>query len=130
MELKYHSSCLLCGKKSIKSLAGYEKHDLLKCRKCGFVFMRKIPTALELKNHYSIYAFEKEKEIPLATKLSYFKLLKKFEKYRKSNRILDVGCGEGWLLELARERGWDVFGTEFSVKAIEICEKKGIKIYK
>jgi 2-polyprenyl-3-methyl-5-hydroxy-6-metoxy-1,4-benzoquinol methylase len=55
--------------------------------------------------------------------------LDKFEKYRKNNRILDVGCGEGWILESAKARGWQVYGTEFSSKAIDICQKKGIKMY-
>ena len=130
MEIRYHTTCLLCGSRKLKSLDGYEKHDLLKCSDCSFVFMRRIPTQEELYDHYSVYAYEKEKEISLATKLSYFKLLNKFGKYRKSNKILDVGCGEGWFLELAKERCWEIYGTEFSARAIEICEGKGIKIYK
>ncbi len=91
--------------------------------------MRKVPTAAELENYYSVYAYESEKEIPKATKVSIENLLDKFKKYRKNNRMLDVGCGEGWILEMAKTRGWEVYGTEFSSKAIDICSKKGIKMY-
>ena len=125
----FHKLCLICNGSNINTLSGYERHDLLKCENCGFVFMRKIPTGTELENYYSIYAYEKEKKIPEPTRLSFENLLDSFEKYRQNNRILDVGCGEGWILELAMNRGWETYGTEFSSKAIEICENKGIKMY-
>lgn len=125
----FHKLCLICNRSNIFALDGYERHDLLKCADCGFVFMRKIPTNKELEDYYSIYAYEKEKEIPEPTRLSFENLLNSFEKYRQNNRILDVGCGEGWILELAMKRRWQAYGTEFSSKAIEICEKKGIKMY-
>jgi 2-polyprenyl-3-methyl-5-hydroxy-6-metoxy-1,4-benzoquinol methylase len=129
MSESFHKSCLICSGTNIHDLRGYERHDLAKCSDCGFVFMRKIPTSNELENYYSVYAYETEKEIPEPTRVSLEKLLDFFEKYRQTNRILDVGCGEGWILELAMKRGWHAYGTEFSSKAIEICEKKGIKMY-
>jgi 2-polyprenyl-3-methyl-5-hydroxy-6-metoxy-1,4-benzoquinol methylase len=129
MSESFHKVCLVCNGTNIHALHGYERHDLLKCSDCGFVFMRKIPTSKELEDYYSVYAYEKEKKIPEPTRVSLEGLLDSFEKYRKNNRILDVGCGEGWILELAMKRGWQPYGTEFSSKAIEICEKKGIKMY-
>ena len=129
MEKTFHNSCLVCQGSDIKSIPGYERHDLSQCKTCGFVFMRKIPTQSELKEYYSTYAYETERKMPEATKISIENLLNKFEKYRKNNSMLDVGCGEGWILEMAKTRGWQVYGTEFSPKAIDICSKKGIKMY-
>ncbi len=129
MSESFHKSCLICNGTNIHALRGYERHDLVKCSDCGFVFMRKIPTSKELEDYYSVYAYETEKEIPESTRISLENLLDSFEKYRQNNRILDVGCGEGWILELAMKRGWQAYGTEFSSKAIEICGKKGIKMY-
>ncbi|HET6767043.1 MAG TPA: class I SAM-dependent methyltransferase [Chitinophagaceae bacterium] len=129
MPESFHTLCLVCNGANIQTLNGYERHGLVKCGNCGFVFMKKIPTSTELENYYSVYAYENEKEIPGPTRLSLENLLDSFEKYRQNNRILDVGCGEGWILELAMKRGWETYGTEFSSRAIEICEKKGIKMY-
>ena len=39
-----------------------------------------------------------------------------------------MGCGRGEFLQVAKERGWEVYGTEFSPKAIELCEAKGLKM--
>lgn len=42
---------------------------------------------------------------------------------------MDVGCGMGFFLEIAKQRGWEVFGSEYSKRAVEICESKGIKMF-
>ena len=59
----------------------------------------------------------------------YQELLNNFEKFRKSNRILDVGCGHGHFLEEAKKRGWEVYGTEYTEKAKSVCQSKGIKMH-
>ena len=90
--------------------------------------MERIPTEEELDNHYSTYSYASDRYLSDITIKSYNALLNSFERYRENNRILDVGCGRGWFLEEARKRGWAVYGTEYSKKAIEICESKGIRM--
>lgn len=44
--------------------------------------------------------------------------------------LLDVGCAEGLFMELAREDGWDVTGTEFSPFAVKYCkEQLGLRVF-
>lgn len=44
-------------------------------------------------------------------------------------RIMDIGCGNGCLLHLAREAGWDVRGMELSAEAAEaIRSDQGIDV--
>jgi SAM-dependent methyltransferase len=129
MNPKVHPCCPVCGTTAIHPLRGFKKHELMKCSSCGFVFMRNIPSPQELEEHYAVYAYADEKELPEATRISIENVLNQFETFRKTNHMLDVGCGEGWILELARSRGWQVYGTEFSPRAVAICEKKGIKMY-
>ncbi|MFN3405790.1 MAG: class I SAM-dependent methyltransferase [Cytophagaceae bacterium] len=92
--------------------------------------MASIPTEEELTNYYNIYSYQNSPYISPATISSYNKLLDEFEKFRKLNRILDVGCGAGDFLEIAKHRGWEVHGTEFSETAYKINLDKGIKITK
>lgn len=129
--MKIHSNCLICNSKELKPLKGYyDKHSLVKCKKCSFVFIEKIPSLEELNKHYSSYSYSSEGYLSPLTINSYNTLLDEFEKYRKTNRLLDVGCGRGWFLEEARKRGWEVYGTEYSDVAVELCEKKGINMKK
>lgn len=49
--------------------------------------------------------------------------------YRRLNRILEVGCGEGALLRLLRERGWNVVGTDIALPVVELARRKhGIEV--
>ena len=119
-----HSLCLICSSTSLKPLEAYKACHLCKCIKCGFVFSQKIPSEGELIKHYEGYG-RNDYLSPITIK-RYHELLDKLEKFRKTNRILDVGCGIGYFLEVAKERGWEVYGTEYTDRAIEICEEKGI----
>ncbi|MES2838433.1 MAG: class I SAM-dependent methyltransferase [Bacteroidota bacterium] len=127
-----HTQCYLCTSKNISPLVGFEKHQLGKCSNCDFVFMLRIPTTEELVIHYKKYSYgdvnAKAKLSPLTVE-SFNRLLDYFEKYRKNNTLLDVGCGRGYLLEIAKNRGWKVYGTEFSEEAVDICERKGITMH-
>jgi 2-polyprenyl-3-methyl-5-hydroxy-6-metoxy-1,4-benzoquinol methylase len=128
MTEKYHLECLVCGSPGLKALKGYEKHDLVKCRSCGFVFMRRVPSAEELDAYYSTYSYGREQYLSPLTIKSYNILLDELEKFRTNNRLLDVGCGSGFFLDEAKKRGWEVYGTEYSAKAVEMCRQKGITI--
>lgn len=123
---QYHEQCYLCNSSKLKPLVGYERHDMVKCGDCGFVFMRRIPTLDELGAHYSTYSYGGDYYLSPITVKSYHALLDELEPFRKSNKILDVGCGMGFFLDAAKERGWKVYGTEYSAKAIERCRAKGI----
>ena len=124
-----HEKCLICSSGKLKQLPGYyEKHGLIKCKSCGFVFMEKIPTIDELNLFYSKYSYDSDSYLSPMTRESYNLLLDEFEQFRSTNKILDVGCGRGWFLIEAKNRGWEVYGTEFSEKAIEVCVAAGLKM--
>lgn len=126
MPPSHHTACLLCGEQRIPLLPGYERHGLVKCKGCGFVFMGRIPTDKELGDFYSTYAYSEDKPLSPHTAKAYDLLLDEFEPYRKLNRLLDVGCGTGLFLARAKQRGWEVYGTEYSDAAIRICTAKGL----
>lgn len=91
--------------------------------------MEKIPTPEELNRHYSRYSYEGEETISPLTIKRYHELLDEFEPYRKTGRLLDVGCGRGWFLQEAQKRGWEVFGTEYSETAVALCRSSGIEMH-
>lgn len=104
----------------------YKSTYLCKCLSCGFVFSRRVPTKDELNEHYMGYG--RNDYLSPVTIKRYNELLDRFEKYRKTNRILDVGCGIGYFLEEAKKRNWEVYGTEYTDVAVEICKNKGISM--
>ena len=128
MNNNFHNSCLICSNNSLKNLETYKLAHLTKCNNCHFVFSKKIPSQQELIEHYKGYG-RNDYLSPITIK-RYNELLDTFEEFRKTNKILDVGCGIGYFLEVAKERGWDVYGTEYTDEAIQICSLKGINMQK
>ncbi|MCB0538257.1 MAG: class I SAM-dependent methyltransferase, partial [Bacteroidetes bacterium] len=122
-----HKECLICKSKNLKKLTAYLKGNMFKCQNCNFTFASKIPTEKELVEHYEGYG-RNDYLSPITVK-RYNEILDSFEKYRKNNNLIDVGCGIGLFAKVAIERGWNVYGTEFTKEAIEICKSKGIKMH-
>ncbi|HEX8429505.1 class I SAM-dependent methyltransferase [Hymenobacter sp.] len=124
--MNIHKECLLCSGSELVALPEFNKAQLVQCKACDFVFCGPVPTPEELSIHYSWYP--RNDDISPITIKRYNELLDGFEKYRKTGKILDVGCGNGHFLVVAKQRGWEVYGTEFSEEAVAIGIAKGINM--
>jgi 2-polyprenyl-3-methyl-5-hydroxy-6-metoxy-1,4-benzoquinol methylase len=121
-----HAFCLQCGSELLKPLNHYHKAGLVCCKSCNFVFCDRIPTQSELIAHYNTYP--RHETISEITIKRYKELANKFESFRINNKWLDVGCGNGHMLSEAKKLNWEVYGTEFTDRAVEICSSKGISM--
>jgi SAM-dependent methyltransferase len=75
------------------------------------VFAGELPSPGELRRHYAEYPASGE--LPALTARRYAELLNQLEPFRQTNNLLDVGCGDGHFLAVARERGWNTHGSEY-----------------
>jgi SAM-dependent methyltransferase len=46
--------------------------------------------------------------------------------YSGGRTLLDVGCGDGQLLQTAKDEGWDALGIDLSETAIMLCHRRGL----
>lgn len=125
MNESFHQ-CLICNDPSLRVLSRYEKDHLVKCSNCGFVFASSIPSESALIHHYEGYG-RRNYLSPITVK-RYYELLSTFEKFRSTGKLIDVGCGIGYFLSVAKEQNWKVHGTEFTDEAVRICREKGISM--
>ena len=126
--MRFHNHCLLCHSTALSPKGKeYEHAYLVQCDDCGLVFGKRIPEADELQAHYAQYT--RDNAISPITVARYEELLEQFEPFRKLNRILDVGCGDGHFLAVAKKKGWEVFGTEYTDEAVAVSRAKGIHIH-
>jgi SAM-dependent methyltransferase len=126
MTASYHTNCLICGSRHLRPLYPYQAIRLVQCGSCRFTFSGIIPSHQELESLYSGYG--RDDYLSPVTIKRFHEILNRLEKFRKTNRMLDVGCGIGYFLEAAKERGWNVYGTEFTDEAVTICRNKGIQM--
>lgn len=90
------------------------------------VFVGIAPTDEELFSYYADYPVHDK--VSAVTVKRYNELLDGFERFRRNNRLIDVGCGAGNFLEVASKRGWEVHGTEYGERALAACRSRGIRI--
>ena len=90
------------------------------------VFVGVAPTDEELFAYYAHYPVHDN--VSAVTLKRYNELLDGFERFRRTNRMIDVGCGAGIFLEMAAKRGWEVHGTEYGERALVACRSRGIRI--
>jgi 2-polyprenyl-3-methyl-5-hydroxy-6-metoxy-1,4-benzoquinol methylase len=98
----------------------------VKCRRCGLVCADVLPSDELLFDYYHSYpSYDKVSDLTL---VRYHEILDKLEPFRKTNNLLEAGCGFGFFLEEARKRDWNVFGTELSETALQECRRKGLNV--
>ena len=120
-EILLHTACIKCSSEQLKPLDHFSDVGLVKCSDCSFVFTEKIPSKTELVDYYS-NEYERTNYLSPITEKRYNQLLDGFEKYRKNNRILDIGAGCGFFITTAKKRGWEVYGTELSKNSVAGCK--------
>jgi SAM-dependent methyltransferase len=89
------------------------------CGNCGIGFTRPRPAPTELVKYYPPAYYGDGKRFPgvvqrLQRALYGRRASTVEEMLGGKGRVLDIGCGPGFLLRAFQERGWDVYGTEFS----------------
>lgn len=125
----HFTKCLITEKKDLFPLKGYEAAYLVKSKSSGFVFCSKVPTDVEILKHYTNYPIGYGVDSAITT-IRINEVLDGFEKFRKTNNMLDVGCGPGLFLIEAQKRGWKVYGTEFTDNQLAYLNDKGINTFK
>jgi 2-polyprenyl-3-methyl-5-hydroxy-6-metoxy-1,4-benzoquinol methylase len=113
-------------------------YDLIACDVCSFRHVVPLPDPHELERAYREAYYTEEKPTFLAhagedqewAELAQRDRLESFERLlpQTRRRLLDIGCGPGFFLKTAQERGWRVQGLEPSRQAAAHARGLGLPI--
>jgi SAM-dependent methyltransferase len=127
--------CNLCGKDDGEHLATQRGFRIVRCRRCGLVYVNPRPAAEALVPLYAAYHTREG-----ANEASWNRLMTRIfvesadilcssRKGSGRARLLDVGCGYGGFIALMLERGWDAGGVDPSPTVVNAALKKGRPVH-
>jgi len=112
-----YTNCNLCKNDKTKLLISLGSSNLVKCKICGLVYQNPRPSEKEMLRRFTSepVVLEQKEMVRDYAKIELFKKnLKRIERYSPKGRLLDIGCGYGTFLKMAKNRGWQTWGVEIS----------------
>ena len=124
------TSCQVCGATDRRPYTRYKEMELFECTACGLIYLDPMPDAAAID---ALYADAYD-----GTTTGYF--AKVDSKLRRSRRrirwlhrtinppanppprFLDIGANGGFMVEAARENGWDAVGVELDAASVAYAE--------
>jgi len=113
--------CPVCKKNRWEYYFKVQGHRLNKCTICGCMAINPQPSLNDLREIYNADYFlthpsdtkrENAAALKKQTAKSYINHIKKYTGNLQSNKLLEIGCGNGEFLREAQEQGYDVFGID------------------
>ncbi len=112
--------------------------DVVECQECGIATTSPMPTPDRIADYYPVgyHATPGRRRFPSAVvaiqRLLYASRARTTERLAggRPGRVLDIGCGPGWLLQAFRRRGWQAHGVELTdASAAHAREVLGINVH-
>lgn len=121
--------CNLCGGTDWRTLERVNGTRVVRCP-CGLVFVTPQPPPAALQACYGQAYYEPWDRQDRLRRLIWARRLAVVRAAVPApGRLLDVGCGTGTFLHLARRHGWEVAGTEFSAFACGAARAAGLSVH-
>lgn len=147
--------CPLCDRDDSILKAKEWGFHIVKCRHCGLVYVNPILSEEELRDFYASgalpqqsgfelddswlrgYALERKKYFAAvdscqntASRLAkYSRILAVLKTLKPSGDPLDVGCGGGDFMSVAKSLGYETCGVEVSVSKVKRAREQGLLVY-
>jgi 2-polyprenyl-3-methyl-5-hydroxy-6-metoxy-1,4-benzoquinol methylase len=136
-ELLKPRACPTCGRSDAAPELEKDHMTIVRCRACDLVYVS--PTFDEA--HYKrVYVSAEYQEIvrDLGIRSHEYRvrrfgterieLMLRHLPYDSRPRYLDVGCSTGFVVEAARDRGWEAIGIDLNPSAIEFGHERGLDL--
>ncbi len=124
-------ACNLCHGSRHETLERAGGIEVARCRTCGLVFLTPQPSRTQLEQAYdAVYYDAWASQAPARAGIWRARAGRVRQCAPPPARLLDVGCGAGDFLALAKELGWDTLGTELSAAGRARAGGRGLDVFR
>ena len=135
------SSCRVCGSHAIHAYLQVPDNGHLRtadvqlsvwnCDTCDVCFLNPFPAA-ELGAKYFAQSYQAENKSlyyddQFKTRVSRVRLEALKTRNPSARSLLDVGCGKGQFVGVARQQGWEAWGVELDAGAVFTAQSRGLQ---
>ena len=116
-----------------------DRFNAVQCSSCGLVYLNPRPAITEFETiypaHYHAFDFSEQDFgfiYKIRSRLEAKRILSWCAGLPADARILDVGCGDGFHLNLLKkygEKNWTLEGVDLDKRAFEMAKNSGLKIH-
>lgn len=115
--------CPICGNKTAWPLLEFSSARMVRCRRCGLVYRQPLPPSGSFSPRFAGEPADLELEERVGERRSrHFRRF--LEGAGRPGKLLDVGCGYGFFLQLAREAGWESIGVDVDPQAVTYAKTR------
>ena len=126
---KTRRACVACGSTNARPLGVKNELEVVTCAGCGSVYTPYSPWYSSAFFYTGFYLSEEELSPPAFINTRLEEITADFSSYRDNNRLLDIGCGAGNLLQAARKNGWNAQGLDVSAGAVQHVRSLGYEVF-
>lgn len=124
-------TCPVCSSADHRVYDTRHQRRLVSCSSCGFRFVNPMPEPADLQREVGdskAYSHLPLDSVAHLEELANGILSRIEQRLSSTGRLLDIGCGPGVLLSVARARGWQPQGLELSMDSAERCRAAGFDV--
>jgi ubiquinone/menaquinone biosynthesis C-methylase UbiE len=125
-------SCPVCGSGGGRRERTLNGIDLVRCGRCALVYAALPDAAIEVENRaiFDSAAADVYEARQTALDVAWFeRIAARLTRGAGCGSVLDVGCGNGWLLAAFQKRGWSAEGVDFSSWAEPFARRHGYTLH-
>ncbi len=116
--------CPLCGGDESYRPFEWRTGRMVRCRQCSLLYRNPRPTASDARGAYAAKRNSLEWEGRVGDRRSH-----QFRRFLddfpgRPGRLLDIGCGYGFFLKIAEEKGWEAVGVDLDPKGVAYAKER------
>ncbi|HUK61037.1 MAG TPA: class I SAM-dependent methyltransferase [Stellaceae bacterium] len=114
-------SCPLCQARDVRFALAKNGYDIFRCGACNFLFVAPYPRADEVRHYYNAnYRAASAAWYPKAGSRARRAFVKSFRflRHARGRRVLDIGCGGGFMVRALARLGAEASGLDINAGGI------------